>query len=138
MSEPRSWRDVSIHECEFSVRTTNQLDRWRKGLTLGDLDDLSDDVLLAVKFFGRKCLREVREMIANFKPLPPVVCKNADIVRVIRIIEYVGPRKEVQDQVRNSIHGTKLIYDGAVRLTAVTIGEFPESLQDYPTTLTQD
>lgn len=52
-----------------------------------------------------------------------------DIVRVIRIVEYVGPRSAVERQIEGSLHGTKKgIYgpNGAVQITAVTLGLFPE------------
>lgn len=50
-----------------------------------------------------------------------------DIVRVLRIIEIVGPRSLVEKQVANSIHGTKTWND--IRISAATIGEFPEILE---------
>ena len=48
-----------------------------------------------------------------------------DIVRVIRIIEYVGPRSKVEKQIKLSVHGTK-DHGNGVRITAVTLGEYPE------------
>ena len=30
-----------------------------------------------------------------------------DIVRVLRVIEYVGPRDLIEKQIEHSIHGTK-------------------------------
>jgi hypothetical protein len=51
-----------------------------------------------------------------------------DIVRVIRIIEYVGPRGKVEKQIAMSIHGTKDTGNG-IRISAATIGEFPEILE---------
>lgn len=53
---------------------------------------------------------------------------NEDIVRVIRIIEYVGPRKLIEEQVKNAIHGTKSLIRG-VNITAVTLGEYPEIMK---------
>jgi len=53
-----------------------------------------------------------------------------DIVRVLRIIEYVGPRRIVEDTVRRSIHGTITCGgEGAMRITAVTLHDFPEQLE---------
>lgn len=128
------WEDATIAECEFSVRVVNQLGRWRPGITLGELDKISDDVLLKVPHFGRKSLREVRELIASVKPPERKQFAKPDIVRVLRLIEYVGPRHLVEEQVRESIHGTRYgIRDeaGSVQITGVTIGEFPESLAQY-------
>ena len=60
-----------------------------------------------------------------------------DIVRVLRLVQYVGPRVLVEEQVHSSIHGTRLVMAGrakdtgltlGVLVTAVTIGEFPETL----------
>jgi hypothetical protein len=47
-----------------------------------------------------------------------------DIVRVFRILEYVGPRSFVEMQLRHAVHGTKNF--GNIALTATTLGEFPE------------
>jgi hypothetical protein len=57
--------------------------------------------------------------------------KDEDIVRVLRIVEYVGPRSWVEDQVSRSIQGTKVIVDGPRRkmIHAVTIGSYPGILQ---------
>lgn len=51
-----------------------------------------------------------------------------DIVRVIRIIEYVGPRGKIETQIANSLHGTK-DWGNGVRISAATIGEFPEIIE---------
>jgi hypothetical protein len=48
-----------------------------------------------------------------------------DIVRVIRIIEYVGPRNKIEKQVANSLHGEKDFGNGC-KITAVTLGTYPE------------
>ena len=53
----------------------------------------------------------------------------SDTVRALRLIEYVGPRYWVERQIRDSIHGTKIIH-GRGRITAVTIGEFVESIAE--------
>lgn len=134
MDTPRSWEDATLDECEFSVRVLNQLGRWRSGLTLGELDKISDADLLKVPHFGRKSLREVRELIASVKPRERKQFIKPDFVRVLRLIEYVGPRHLVEEQVRESIHGTRPgIRDasGSVLITVVTIGDFPESLAQY-------
>lgn len=60
---------------------------------------------------------------------------NEDIVRVLRIVEYVGPRSWVEATVAKSIHGTKDVseYMGGPRqgkiIRAATIGTYPEILQ---------
>lgn len=53
---------------------------------------------------------------------------SEDIVRVIRIIEYVGPRGKIENQIARSVHGTK-DWGNGVRISAATIGEFPEILE---------
>jgi hypothetical protein len=55
-----------------------------------------------------------------------------DIVRVIRIIEYVGSRSDVEEQLAHSMHGTRKFprpgkHDMEIRVA--TIGEFPEILE---------
>lgn len=52
-------------------------------------------------------------------------------VRLLRLIEYVGPYEDVVRQVANSLHGTRAGV-GNCRITAVTIGEFPELLLEEP------
>jgi len=49
-----------------------------------------------------------------------------DIIRVLRIIEYVGPRNKVEDTVKRSIHGEKVIEDLTIK--AVTLGTVSEIL----------
>lgn len=53
-----------------------------------------------------------------------------DIIRVLRIVEFVGPRDAVEKQVAKSIHGEKTYGDrrGEVTIRAATIGTFPEIL----------
>jgi len=55
-----------------------------------------------------------------------------DNVRILRIIEYTGPRDVVELQVAKSIHGEKRI--GGVVIRATTLGEFPEIMEIYQTT----
>lgn len=54
-----------------------------------------------------------------------------DIVRILRIVEYIGPREAIEKQIENSIHGTRRFDHrlGPVTINAVTIGEFPEILE---------
>jgi hypothetical protein len=57
-----------------------------------------------------------------------------DIVRVLRLIEYEGPRDLVEKQVKDSLHGTRTgIRDkenNSVRITAVTLDTFPQVLEE--------
>lgn len=60
-----------------------------------------------------------------------------DIIRVLRIVEYVGPRSCVESEVSKSIHGARQFTlcdkEGKrqeVRITAVTVGEFAEVISD--------
>lgn len=48
-----------------------------------------------------------------------------DIVRVVRIIEYVGPRSKIDAQIERSLHGTH-DHGNGVKITAVTLGTIPE------------
>ncbi len=47
-------------------------------------------------------------------------------IRVLRIIEYVGTRLAVENQIRRSLHGTREFLRGDLRITTTTITEFPE------------
>ena len=49
-----------------------------------------------------------------------------DKVRILRIIEYVGPRDQVEEQVTKSIHGSRKFRDVVIRAT--TLGEAAEIL----------
>lgn len=50
-----------------------------------------------------------------------------DIVRVLRIVEYSGPRDWVEQQIERSIHGTKDLGQGRI-IRVATIGTYPEIL----------
>ena len=55
-----------------------------------------------------------------------------DRVRVLRLVEYEGPRSLVEAQIKNSIHGTRCFSPNRsdrVRITAVTLDQFPEVLE---------
>lgn len=54
-----------------------------------------------------------------------------EIVRVLRIVEYVGPRELVEKQVARSMHGphTFCLVGGDLTIRAATIGEYPEILE---------
>ncbi|WP_426287485.1 hypothetical protein [Luteibacter sp. E-22] len=48
-----------------------------------------------------------------------------DIVRVLRVIEYIGPRDRVEQVVAGSIHGNKDA-GGGLLIRAATVGAYPE------------
>lgn len=55
-----------------------------------------------------------------------------EIVRVLRLVEFEGPRELVEKQIAHSVHGTRVFakLDGKeVRVTAVTLDCFPEVLE---------
>lgn len=51
-----------------------------------------------------------------------------DIIRVIRIIQYTGPRSAVEKQVDRSLHGMREITTTGVTITATTLGLYPDIL----------
>jgi len=55
--------------------------------------------------------------------------KMEDIVRVLRIVEYVGPRRAVEKQVSTSLHGSKYIQSTDVTITSTTLGTYPEIIE---------
>lgn len=54
-----------------------------------------------------------------------------DIVRVLRLIQYEGPREVIEKTVGTSVQGTKRIMTqhGEMRITGVTLDQFPEILR---------
>lgn len=52
-----------------------------------------------------------------------------DKVRVIRVIEYIGPRNEVEKQLLGSIQGDKYFPKQDIYIKTATIGSFPEILE---------
>jgi hypothetical protein len=53
-----------------------------------------------------------------------------DVIRVLRIIEYVGPRERVEATIRNSIQGSWQA--GDLTISATTLGQFPEIMEQGP------
>jgi len=54
---------------------------------------------------------------------------NEDTVRVLRVLEYVGPRSWVETTMsRNAVKGTHLVSPGCW-IREATIGDFPEILE---------
>lgn len=60
--------------------------------------------------------------------VPEAPKPKEDIVRVLRVIEYVGPRERVEQVVAKSIHGEKDAGRGLV-IRASTVGAYPEILE---------
>lgn len=50
-----------------------------------------------------------------------------DTIRVLRILEYVGPRSEIEKTLSNSIQGEIRLGRSVIR--AATLGLFPEILE---------
>lgn len=55
----------------------------------------------------------------------------SDTIRVLRVLEYTGPRDKVEDQVARSVHGEKRLPNG-VTIKAATVGAYPELLEGLP------
>lgn len=62
---------------------------------------------------------------------------SEEIVRILRVVEYVGPRSAVEYQVSKSIQGTRQFpcrdkdnHSAQMRITAVTVGAFAEVISD--------
>lgn len=53
-----------------------------------------------------------------------------DIIRVLRLIEYEGPRDQVEEQVKRSIHGEKRVK--GITISAVTLHAFPKIVETAP------
>ena len=53
---------------------------------------------------------------------------SQDIVRVLRVVEYVGPRKRVEEVVARSIFSSKDAGQG-LTIRAATIGSYPDVLR---------
>lgn len=51
-----------------------------------------------------------------------------DIVRVLRVIEYVGPRDWVEATVARAVHGEKEVGPGRY-IRAATLDQYPEILK---------
>lgn len=54
-----------------------------------------------------------------------------DIVRVLRVLEYVGPRHIIEEHLKKCVHGVKIIHDvigEEAELRVATIGLTPDIL----------
>lgn len=56
-----------------------------------------------------------------------------DTIRILRVVEFTGPREQVERQVANSLHGEKRLSNGVV-IRVATLGAFPEILESLPVT----
>ncbi len=54
---------------------------------------------------------------------------SGEKVRVLRIVEIIGDREAVEEQVRASLHGERIVRNGRVTIRSATLGEFPEILE---------
>jgi len=54
--------------------------------------------------------------------------EQAEVVRILRLVEYVGDRTWVARTVSQALHGTRK-FDGGQQITATTLTEFPESIR---------
>lgn len=65
--------------------------------------------------------------------VPDKAAEKEDTVRVLRVIEYVGPRSWVERTLENSIQGTKTFDEvrggGKATIRAATVGGYPEILE---------
>ncbi len=57
-----------------------------------------------------------------------------EIVRIVRVLEYVGERKAIEDLLKKAVYGTKAFeYKGTpVEIRAATIGTFADLLDNPP------
>lgn len=56
-----------IADLELSVRATNCLQNWRPGITIEELDKMSDLDLLRIPHMGRRTVKEIREVIRSVR-----------------------------------------------------------------------
>lgn len=63
---------------------------------------------------------------------------SEDTVRVLRIIEYVGKRSQIEKQIANSIHGERTFGYPEITIRAATIGTYPEVLENITPAPTLD
>jgi hypothetical protein len=72
-----------------------------------------------------KDLRNAQAQVEGFRYLQREAKEN---IRVLRLVEYSGPRAQVEEQVKISVHGSKPGLRG-VTITAVTLHEYPLALE---------
>lgn len=116
-----------------------------ESITNGRAEDLLAAInsLDVIAIADDKLLELLKDYIGTAIRQDRLECSQSDMVRVVRILEYVGPRRLVEDQISRAIHGTKILpvraafEDGTVlvaegvtiEVTATTLGEFPEILK---------
>lgn len=54
----------------------------------------------------------------------------SDQIRILRVIEYSGPREAVEEQVSKSIHGVRICNGVAIKVA--TLDTFPEVIDSVP------
>mgnify|MGYP000844751842 CR=1 FL=1 len=52
----------------------------------------------------------------------------SDIIRVVRVVEYIGERAAVEKVIKQSIKGTRIV-SNKLTINAVTVGDFAEILK---------
>ena len=52
-----------------------------------------------------------------------------DIIRVLRIVEYVGPRKATEKLISESLHGSRYMSKSGITITSTTLGTYSEILE---------
>ena len=60
----------------------------------------------------------------------------SDTIRILRLYEFIGPRRAVEAQVAASLQGERLLPDGVITIRATTLGEFAEVLEAPPAQFT--
>lgn len=58
---------ITINDCEFSVKVTNALQNSGRYRTLADLDVESDDMLRRLPHLGPKGIKEIRDVIRSIR-----------------------------------------------------------------------
>lgn len=61
---------------------------------------------------------------------------NKDIIRIMRLIIYEGPRSVVEEHFKNVLHGSKPLVRNSKqntigKVTAITLDEFPEIINQH-------
>jgi hypothetical protein len=100
--------NILIKDVELSIRTTNCLWNWRMDpkMTLADVDVIGDDILLRIPNFGRKSLKEIREVITNARkwaePRRPPILAISNLLNNQRQLDAdgteVGVRRQALDE----------------------------------------
>lgn len=57
------------------------------------------------------------------------ITEQQDTVRVLRLIEYVGPRNKIEAQIEQSMRAGTHAFPNGVTIRIATLGDFPEILE---------